>query len=208
MWRHSPSLLEGRPPVPGEPPTPAAAIEVGSGDEEMARLSPPCVPHLVGLASTEARRVARLARLGVTVSERYVGQELWGMVLEQHPKPGASDVPDGVVEITVGARPRVTVPDLRGRAEDEALSMLRAAGLGAGRRVTRRSDRVSEGHIVRTRPRAGSEVSSGTRISYVIAAGPREERRADKRHGRREPRVARLADGSFLTRSDAPPRPR
>ena len=62
--------------------------------------------------------------------------------LPQRPAPDTLAGPDGSVIITVGAHPRVAVPDIRGRDEDDALSVLREAGLGADRRAARRSDRV------------------------------------------------------------------
>ena len=118
--------------------------------------------------------------------------------LPQRPAPDTLAGPDGSVIITVGAHPRVAVPDIRGRDEDDALSVLREAGLGADRRAARRSDRVPEGHVVRTRPRAGTEVATGTRISYVVAAGPRDVAHGGRRRDRRSRRVARMSDGSFL----------
>ena len=118
--------------------------------------------------------------------------------LPQRPAPDTLAGPDGSVIITVGAHPRVAVPDIRGRDEDDALSVLREAGLGADRRAARRSDRVLEGHVVRTRPRAGTEVATGTRISYVVAAGPRDVAHGGRRRDRRSRRVARMSDGSFL----------
>jgi hypothetical protein len=195
MWRHIPTVFGGRSVVPHEltAAAPTEPLEAGG-----ARRLPSPVPDFVGLASTDARRLARMAQVAVSVEDRPSSQGLWGRVLAQDPQPGAQGAPDGVVILTVGARSRVPVPDVRGRDEDEALSMLRDAGLGAARRVTRRSDRVPEGCVVRTRPRAGADVVAGSRISYVVAAGPREAGRSEHRRGRRPTRIARLADGSFL----------
>ena len=159
---------------------------------------PVVVPDLVGLPTTDARRVARAARLSVIVEECHATEESWGRVLEQDPASGASGTPQSLVTLTVGTRPRVPVPDVRGRDEDEALSILREAGLGTARRAIRSSDRVPEGCVVRTRPRHGAEVATGSRISYVVAASPREAGRGSRKHGRRAQRAARLADGSFL----------
>jgi serine/threonine-protein kinase len=156
------------------------------------------VPDLVGLPSTEARRLARQSRFTLEVLERGTSEGLWGCVLEQAPVPGASLDDSTAVSITVGARPHVTVPDLRGREEEEALSMLREAGLGAARRNARRSDRVPDGCIVRTRPRAGASLPMGSRVSYVVATGTREVDSSHKRVQRRA-RVGRLPDGSFLS---------
>jgi serine/threonine-protein kinase len=192
MWRHIQPLFGARSSVPAE-------LSAATSSELPATTPPTLVPDLVGLPSTDARRLARAARLAVTVEERPSSQGLWGRVLAQDPEPGTLGAPDGIVVLTVGARARVPVPDVRGRDEDEALSMLREAGLGAARRATRRSDRVPEGCVVRTRPRAGADVATGSRISYVIAASRPDDRLTGRKRGRRHVHVARLADGSFLS---------
>jgi beta-lactam-binding protein with PASTA domain len=192
MRRHLPTILGGRWSLPAELP----AVAPGSSDTPIQ--SPAHAPDLVGLPSTEARRQARLVRIHTEVVERASHQTLWGRVLEQDPPPGGTLEPDSIVTLTVGARPHVTVPDVRGRDEDEALSMLREAGLGTARRAARRSDRVPEGCVVRTRPRAGADVPTGSRVVYVVAAGPRAD--GDRGHGRR--RTGRRPDGSFVSSSD------
>lgn len=184
MWRHTPSVFDPYPVLPAGPPEaaprrlPAAA---------------PTAPDLVGLASTDARRAARRSGLFVEVEERPTAPELWGLVLQQQPLPGQPMEPEGILRLTVASRPLVTVPDVRGRDEDEALSLLREVGLGAVRRATRRSDRVPEGCIVRTRPRAGVEVTLGSSVTYVIAAGQRPVRR--DRSDRRRRGLGRLSEG-------------
>jgi hypothetical protein len=203
MRRHFPAVFGGRTALSSEP-RPARWTEE-QDDETLVGLP---VPDLVGLTSTEARRVARAARLGVTVEERPSSQGSWGTILEQDPTPGTLGAPDGIVILTVGTRARVPVPDVRGRDEDEALSILRDAGLGAARRAARKSDRVPEGCVVRTRPRAGAEVAAGSCISYVVAAGPHAAGQGAGRRVRRASRVARMADGSFLMPERGPERSR
>jgi len=197
MWRHLSSVFGGRPNVPAElvfePPAEPSVPEAPP-----VLSSPSLVPDLVGLPSTEARRLARQSRLTLDVLEHGTSEGLWGCVLEQDPAPGALLDDAKVVAITVGARPKVTVPDLRGRGEEEALSMLREAGLGAARRNARRSDRVPDGCIVRTRPRAGASLPMGSRVAYVVATGVRDVDRSHKRD-RRRARASRLPDGSFLS---------
>ena len=161
----------------------------------------PVAPDVVGLSSSDARRLGRLGGQRVFVIERTASRALWGRVLEQEPAAGQPYQADGLLVLTVGARPHVTVPDVRGRAEDDALSMLRQAGLGTARRAARRSDRVPEGHVVRTRPRAGAEVPIGSLISYVVAVAPRPEHEAHRRDQRRV-RATRLPDGSFRSLPD------
>jgi len=186
MWRHLSTVLASRRPVP------IVAVEVIQTTEP--RSTP--VPDFVGMPLAEARRVARLKGQQVYVIERATTHGLRGRVLEQAPLPGEAPDADAILMLTVGARPHVIVPDVRGRAEDDALSMLRQAGLGTARRATRRSDAVSEGLVIRTRPRAGAEVPAGSLVSYVVAAGPRSTQRR-RRDDRTWARVRHMPDGSF-----------
>jgi serine/threonine-protein kinase len=149
--------------------------------------------------------MARLAGLPVEVVEQPSAPELWGQVLGQEPAAGVALQARGQLTITVGARPHVTVPDVRGRDEEEALSLLHDAGLGAARRATRRSNRVPEGCIVRTRPRPGAEVVTGSTVSYVLAAGRRDSG-ADRKGARQRVHVGRLPDGAFLSLPEPPAR--
>lgn len=192
MWRSLSTVLRGRPPLPVD----ASIDQRPSGEPVATTLPVPVAPDVVGLTSSDARRLGRMGGQRVFVVERTASRALWGRVLEQEPSAGSPLAADGMLVLTVGARPHVTVPDVRGRAEDDALSMLRQAGLGTARRATRRSDRVPEGHVVRTRPRAGAEVPVGSLVSYVIAAEARPDRAARRRDQRRV-RATRLPDGSF-----------
>ena len=196
MWRNVPS-------------TPAPRVLPPAGIPELpqptAPAAPTIVPTLVGLSSTEARRIARTSGLLVEIEDALVDPERWGLVLEQWPAPGQAAESTSIVRLSVGARPHVTVPDIRGREEDAALSILREAGLGAVRRATRRSSPVPEGSVLRTRPRAGTEIVLGSTVSYVLAAGPPESRR--NAGGRRRRRPGRMPDSSFMS-LPAPDRPR
>jgi beta-lactam-binding protein with PASTA domain len=149
----------------------------------------------------EARRQASLASQRVYTIELGTDQGSWGRVLEQQPAAGAAPAPDGILVLTVGARPNVTVPDVRGRVESEALATLRDAGLGATRRVIRHSDKVPEGHVIRTRPRAGAEVPAGSHVSCIVADAPRPSGR-ERRGERGRVRAVRPPDGSFQRSSD------
>jgi len=189
MWR-SPD------PVLGSQPSEPAEASTDEGRLAGTKMAPAATPDLVGLSLMEARRQARLIGLHVEALERISGEDEWGRVLEQEPAAGSAPGRDASVSLTVGVRPHVRVPDVRGRSEDDALAVLRAAGFVSTRRVVRKSDKVPEGHVVRTRPRAGSQVSAGSRISYVLADAPRPTGR--ERHGEKHRvRAVRMPDGSF-----------
>lgn len=185
-----------------------------SGDEEARRPSPRSMqistpgstpplgtlsaPDLRGMDATGARLIGRLSELRIQVDAHPTEEALWGRVVAQDPAPGDTLVPGDTVTITVGARPTVLVPDVRGGDETEMLAVLRDTGLRPERRVTRRSSSMPEGHIVRTRPRAGSLVPQGTRVTYVVATPRSPHGRGAKRHQKRT-RSSRLPEASFLS---------
>ena len=202
MWRTAPTTHDlgwaasEHDEVGRKPPEPRAVPPAGS----IGLTQPPgtlSAPDLRGMASQEARLIGRMSDLHVSVDYHTTEEALWDRVVAQDPVPGATLRPGDTLTITVGERSTVLVPDVRGGAEDEMLGVLREAGLRPERRVTRRSDSVLEGHIVRTRPRAGSRVPLGTKVTYVVAT-PRAHGKQAGRHEKRI-RASRLPDGSFLS---------
>jgi serine/threonine-protein kinase len=189
MWRSPDTVLGSQPGEPAEPGT-------DEGRLAATTVAPVATPDFVGLSLMEARRQARLVGFHVEVLERTTVEDEWGQVLAQEPAAGSAPGRHASVSLTVGVRPHVRVPDVRGRSEDDALAVLRAAGFTSTRRVVRKSDKVPEGHVVRTRPRAGSQVPAGSRISYVLADAPRPTGR--ERHSEKHRvRAVRMPDGSF-----------
>ncbi len=179
----------------GVPPSDAFATPAGASKADPSvpattpePQGPVSAPDLVGMSTSDARRVARLAGLHIEVQEQPAREDLWGQVLSQEPQPGVEVVAGGVIAIEIGGRPHVMVPDLRGRDESEATTMLRAMGLAAERRGTRRSDKVPEGHVLRTWPRADTGVAIGSRVAYVVAVGPRVKPGRARRESAAHPR--------------------
>jgi beta-lactam-binding protein with PASTA domain len=203
MWRTaSPTLDPGltlsaevalADPLQGSTSPPTADADLGDGPAGTVS-----TPDLRGMASRDALRLGRMSDLRVWVRKRPTAEATWDRVLAQDPAPGVPLWPGSTITLTIGERPAVEVPDVRGGEEAEMLTVLRQAGLRPDRRVARRSDRVPEGHIVKTRPRAGSMVPLGTKLTYVVATprpahGPRAHRQLER------VRARRLPDGSFLS---------
>ena len=203
MWRTLPHVQAVDPGMPDEDGARRPAI-VAMPDHEpdldaSSRLRGTLgAPDLRGMAEHDARRIGRMSELRVLVTAHTAQPALWDRVVAQDPAPGVSMRPGESLTITIGARPTVEVPDVRGGEEAESLAMLRDAGLRPEHRVARRSDSVQEGHIVRTRPRAGTTVPHGTKVTYIVAtARPlhgRQARRQEKRV-----RLRRHPDGSSLS---------
>lgn len=203
MWRTFPLVHEVEAVVSEEegvrPPPLRAVSTPERGSDDVAPLPGTLsAPDLRGMLSPDARRIGRMSELHVWVVTHPTTEALWGRVVGQDPAPGVALRPGDTVTITVGARPAVVVPDVRGGEEAEMLAVLRDAGLRPERRVARRSDSVPGGHIVRTRPRAGATVPNGTAVTYVVAT-PRPPRGKQAQRHERRVRARRLPDGSFLT---------
>ena len=203
MWRTAPTTHDLGPTVSGDEgarhPSPGP-VQVPQPDipGSTRPLGTLTAPDLRGMAAQDARRIGHMSDLHVLVSSHATEEALWGRVVAQDPAPGATLSPGDTVTITVGKRPTVLVPDVRGGEEDEMLGVLREAGLRPEQRVTRRSDSIPEGHIVRTRPRAGSSVPHGTKVTYIVATPRQLHGKQSRRHEKRA-RVRRLPDGSFLS---------
>ena len=200
MWRTVPTTDDPGSTVSGDgegPPLSAGPVPVPLPDRQdpTEPLGTLAAPDLRGMAAPDARRIARMSDLHVVVSTHATEEALWDRVVAQEPAPGVALRPGDTVMIKVGERPTVLVPDVRGGEETEMLVVLRDAGLRPARRVPRRSDSVPEGHVVRTRPRAGSSVPQGTKVTYIVATPRPVHGKRARRHEERV-RLRHRPDGS------------
>ncbi|SNX95006.1 serine/threonine protein kinase [Geodermatophilus sabuli] len=127
---------------------------------------PVTVPAVVGLPPEEA--TANLQALGFTV-ERSEGRSAdvdAGEVMAVSPAAGQQAPHQSTVTIQVSAGlPQVTVPDVVGKSEDEAVAALEAAGLQA---------KVSQffgNRVLRQTPSAGEVVDIGTSVTILVTFG-------------------------------------
>jgi len=66
----------------------------------------------------------------------------------------------------------VTVPDVVGEAEADALVAFGAAGLTAGERTRKYDSTTAAGDVLSTNPKGGVVVQAGTAIDYLVSRGP------------------------------------
>ena len=107
-----------------------------------------------------------------------------GRVISTNPRPGVVVQRESTIDYVVSRGPAnptptpaptanvVTVPDVRGLSEADALTELGGAGLEAGQRTRRTSSRVDAGDVISTDPAAGVQVRRGTSVDYVVSRGP------------------------------------
>lgn len=130
------------------------------------------VPDLVGLTDDEARSSLEAAGL-----EFRVGTELShprapeGAVLAQSPLPGGFARPGAPVEVTLSLGPEQRrVPNLQGLSGRQGRLVLERLEF----RVSEDSVRspVERGHVVGTRPQAGTRLTVPSTVTLVVSQGP------------------------------------
>ena len=151
------TLSRGPEPTPTPSPTPG----------------PITIPAFVGGPLADAQAFADANGLTLDVSLRETADAPPDTVLEQDPAEGGELRPGATLRVSVATPPTTTiVPDVRGQAEDDAISLILEAGLAVGDRAVRFNDAVPQGALVRTVPAAGTEQPLGTAIDYVVSRGP------------------------------------
>lgn len=70
----------------------------------------------------------------------------------------------------------VTIPDIRGRTEDEAIALLTEAGLTPENTGTEHSDTVEQGTVISQSGGTDGQIEPGGTISYIISSGPKQQR--------------------------------
>jgi eukaryotic-like serine/threonine-protein kinase len=77
----------------------------------------------------------------------------------------------GAVWVLMGARDRVTVPNVAGQPQALAVSRLKRAGLTPAT-SSAQSATVVDGTVISQRPAHGSVVKEGSRVSLLVSSGP------------------------------------
>jgi len=128
------------------------------------------VPDLVGERPGEAN--ALLAAAGLAVGEVTRGAGKPGIVISQEPAAGTVVVRGTKVSYVVGAlvplpHPRpVTVPNVVGMKEAQALAAIRASGLEVGQVREAPSERAGE--VIWQSPSGGTQAAPGTKVDIVV----------------------------------------
>lgn len=166
---HSPDIEAGR----ATKTDPAVDTEVTRDSEVILYVSDGQVelPELRKLTTTEAQ--ALLIQLGLVADPQDVEttEANPNTVVEMSPLPGL--VPQGsTVKITIAKAPTtVAVPNVAGKTQIEATSILQAAGLGVGV-AEASSETVPENSVISQDVAAGTQVAKGTKVTITVSSGP------------------------------------
>ena len=131
------------------------------------------VPPLIGQTLEDAKALIEDAGLALgTVVNRADAEFAEGLVIEQAPAAGVEVGAGSPVNLVVSTGPEiVTVPDLEGMTERDAITALQELGLLFAT-DEEFSKTLSAGLVIRTEPEAGAEAQTGDTILLVVSNGP------------------------------------
>jgi len=133
------------------------------------------VPDVVGASVEKATSTLGAAGLSINVTEQQFSETApQGSVISTDPASGESIRTEGTVNAIVSKGPeRYDVPTLKGSTQQEATAALTAAKLTLGAVSEKYDDKVDQGLVVSTSPKAGATVKPGTAVNIAISKGPK-----------------------------------
>src|SRR4051794_4441344 len=152
---------------------PSAGAKVDEGSEvKLAVSGGPdtiAVPNVVGLTEDKARSTLEQAGFTSVNSRQTDSLEDEGNVVAVDPAEGAQAAPNAPITLQVSTG-TIKVPDVTGKTEAEARTILTGAGFANSQIGTAEveSESVPAGSVVATDPRAGSAVGAGEAITLQI----------------------------------------
>jgi beta-lactam-binding protein with PASTA domain/predicted Ser/Thr protein kinase len=139
--------------------------------DQLAGVKPISVPFVRG--SLEIKADAKLRAAGLRPRPRRVPNDTVpvGIVFDQNPDAGSRVAKDSEVVISVSTgKPKVKVPDVRGKSVDDAVSALADAGLRANRVYIHSGESV--GTVTAQDPGPDERVVKGTTVRINVSQGP------------------------------------
>ena len=133
------------------------------------------LPKLVGGSLTDAKNALNAAGMALgTVTEQFDDKAAAGSVLSQDPAAGTPARHGTPVQIAVSKGPQpIPVPVVVGKAKDDAVAAVKAAGLTAEVAPDDVFDRnVPKGAVVSQSPADGTLIRGGT-VTLTVSKGPR-----------------------------------
>ena len=133
------------------------------------------VPDFTSTSNISQARVAeQLKAKGLKLDARRdsTSSEPKGTITRQNPKGGRKVAKGSTVSVWFSTGPQsVSVPDVSGKSQEEAKSILEAAGFKIGNVRTVDNASVQKDHVVSTDPEAKTQQTKGTIINLLISSG-------------------------------------
>jgi serine/threonine-protein kinase len=142
---------------------------LGGGDDPKQVV----VPDVVGDQENDARDTLEDLGFRVRTVEKPSKRFEAGEVMKQDPEAETEADEGSIVELTVSnGVPSVEVPDLIGRSEEEAIALLRDAGLKPGEILREPSDVIDEGDVTDQEFPEGTEREADSAVDFTVSTGP------------------------------------
>lgn len=133
------------------------------------------VPDVRGMNESDAMKMLNDKGFKKVESEAVYDDAEQGTVIGTTPAAGSKGTKDTEIKMQVSKGPKkpdkVPVPDVRGKAENDAKSALTSAKLKAGSVTTEYSDDYAAGLVISQSKSAGEKVEEGTSIDLVVSLG-------------------------------------
>jgi beta-lactam-binding protein with PASTA domain/tRNA A-37 threonylcarbamoyl transferase component Bud32 len=172
---YRPSSLEEKGRVLAQDPPSGTQVAPGSEIRLVVGEGPGTarVPDVVGKTREEAVKAIEQAGFVLgEVDERPDSEKPEGTVVSQDPPAGKETTRGTRISIVVSMGPEtVTVPDVVGVSRDQALRLLRSAGLGAGN-ISEEPAAQNKGTVIRQNPPSGTKAPKGSVVDLVLSSGP------------------------------------
>ena len=135
------------------------------------------LPNFVGkIYETEIKDNPEYADLEFEITMGNVPSKAAGEVLRQTPAAGMKVKKGKTISLTVnGELEKVVVEETKGDKQQDAYNKLKALGLNPEIQAVA-DDETAVGYVVKTNPAAGTEVTTGTKITIFVSSGPSKEK--------------------------------
>ncbi|MGG5261071.1 Stk1 family PASTA domain-containing Ser/Thr kinase [Phycicoccus avicenniae] len=130
------------------------------------------VPSVLERTQAQAMSAVRSANLDPTVAEAFSEDVTKGVVMTVDPGVGATVRRGSEVVLTVSKGPeRYAVPTLAGSSLAEARRQLTGTNLALGKVTEAFSEKVPEGQVVSSSPKAGASLKRDAAVALVVSKG-------------------------------------
>ncbi|GAA1557783.1 Stk1 family PASTA domain-containing Ser/Thr kinase [Brevibacterium picturae] len=130
------------------------------------------VTDVANMDANEAESALIQQGLRVDRDEAYSDDVDEGKAIKTDPAGGQRVEQDSVVKLIISSGPEsVKVPDVSGKAEEDARKILNDGKLQAGTHISQNSPDVEKGVVIETKPGSGSEVDVDSNVDLVVSSG-------------------------------------
>lgn len=156
-------------------------------------------PGVIDLPESSARAKVRDAGLKFNVVEEEWSETVAkGAVIRTNPAPGERILKNGTLDAVLSKGPeRHTVPKLRGLTEAQVPGELEEATLVLGSTTLAFHEKIPEGQVIRTTPKAGERVRRATAVDIVVSKGRKPIKIPDFTGKPAKNAISRLEDLGF-----------